>query len=101
MDNAPLYKGPWGTLGDTQASNHAQCYIGIVLLAMDRLKNDQMLRTFDTIEDCIHYADFKLQRFNVKEVIDIAIKQQSIVTYRVEIYQFYWPRNVGIWKCVD
>ncbi|XXG78939.1 hypothetical protein AAC387_Pa09g0112 [Persea americana] len=99
MDNAASNEGPWGTPGYSQP--YVQGYIGVVLLALDTLKNDKMVPTEANIADCIRYGDMKRLNFSLRAVLDSAIEQQRIVTRRVGALQIYLPKNVDLWKCVN
>ncbi|XP_043711015.1 uncharacterized protein LOC122659920 [Telopea speciosissima] len=93
--------GVWGTPGCPQPSEYVQGRIGVVLLALNTLKNDKMTPTEANITDCIRYGDPKQRNTDVRKALDCAIEQQMVVKQIVGASQFYVSKNDKLWKCVN
>jgi hypothetical protein len=61
--------GKWGSSGCPKPSEYVQGLIGIVLLALNSLKNAKMMPTEKNITDSIRYGDPKHCNTDVKNVV--------------------------------
>ncbi|RVW28864.1 hypothetical protein CK203_094880 [Vitis vinifera] len=68
--------GIWGSHGCQKPSEYVQGLIGVILLALNTLKNEKILPTEANIADCIRYGDPKHQNTDVKKALESAIEQQ-------------------------
>ncbi|KAJ4955710.1 hypothetical protein NE237_012493 [Protea cynaroides] len=93
--------GVWGTPGCPKPSEYVQGLIGVVLLALNTLRNDKMTPTEANITDCIRYGDPKHRNTDVRMALDSAIEQQMIVKQIVGASQYYVGKNEKLWKCVN
>ncbi|KAK4769578.1 hypothetical protein SAY86_027728 [Trapa natans] len=94
--------GSWGTPGHPKPSDYVQGLIGVILLALDTLKNEKIMPTEANIVECIQCGDPKHQNIDVKEALESAIKHQLIVKQNLgNSVQFYVIRNENLWKCVN
>ncbi|XP_042476651.1 uncharacterized protein LOC122058179 isoform X2 [Macadamia integrifolia] len=93
--------GVWGAPGCPQPSEYIQGLIGVVLLALNTLKNDKMTPTEANITDCIRYGDPKHRNTDVRKALDYAIDQQMVVKQIVGASQYYVGKNEKLWKCVN
>ncbi|XP_043726201.1 uncharacterized protein LOC122672777 [Telopea speciosissima] len=93
--------GVWGTPGCPKPSEYVQGLIGVVLLALNTLKNDKMTPTEVNITDCIRYGDPRQRNTDVRKALDCAIDQQMVVKQIVGASQYYVGKNEKLWKCVN
>ncbi|OWM72384.1 hypothetical protein CDL15_Pgr018269 [Punica granatum] len=94
--------GIWGTPGHPKPSGYVQGLIGVILLALDTLKNEKIMPTEANIVDCIQCGDPKHWNTDVKEALESGIKQQMIVKQNLSgSVQFYVGKNMKLWKCVN
>ncbi|PKI35570.1 uncharacterized protein LOC116196201 isoform X1 [Punica granatum] len=93
--------GTWGSQGPLP--EHAQGLIGVILLALNTLKEEEIIPTESNITDCIHchYGESKYQNVDVKKALDIALEQQMVVTQNLGVITLYIGRNEKLWKCVN
>ncbi|OVA16659.1 NYN domain [Macleaya cordata] len=91
----------WGTTGRPKPSEYVQGLIGIVLLALNTLRNDKMTPTEANIADCIRYGDPKHRNIDVKKALDSAIEQQMVVKQSLGVLQYYVGKNEQLWRCVN
>ncbi|GKU91179.1 hypothetical protein SLEP1_g5087 [Rubroshorea leprosula] len=91
----------WGTPGCPKPSEYVQCLIGVVLLALNALKNEKIMPTEANIADCIRYGDSKHRNTDVKKALESAIENQMVVRQNLGSLQFYVAKNDKLWKCVN
>ncbi|XP_027363356.1 uncharacterized protein LOC113870952 [Abrus precatorius] len=91
----------WGSSGCTKPSEYIQGLIGVVLLALNTLKTEQIMPTESNITDCIRYGDPKHRNTDIKKALDSAIEQQMVVKQNVGALQLYVGKNDKVWKCVN
>ncbi|XP_010276554.1 PREDICTED: uncharacterized protein LOC104611264 [Nelumbo nucifera] len=99
--NAVSGNGVWGTPGCPQPSEYVQGLIGVVLLALNTLKNDMMAPTEANICDCIRHGDPKHRNTDVRKALDYAIEQQMVVKQVLGALHYYVGKNERLWKCID
>ncbi|XP_030529426.1 uncharacterized protein LOC115740149 [Rhodamnia argentea] len=93
--------GPWGTPGYPKPSEYTQGLIGVILLALDTLKNEKIMPTEANIIDCIRYGDPKHRNTDVKQGLESAIEHQMIVKRNLGTIQLYVGKNEKVWNCVN
>ncbi|KAE8671241.1 germin-like protein 5-1 [Hibiscus syriacus] len=71
--------GVWGAEGHSTPSEYVQGLIGVILLALNTLKNEKIMPTEANITDCIRYGDPKHRNTNVRQALDSAIEQHMIL----------------------
>ncbi|XP_009782812.1 uncharacterized protein LOC107796831 [Nicotiana tabacum] len=98
--NGPL-NGVWGAPGCPKPSEYVQGLIGVILLALNTLKNEKIMPTEANIADCIKYGDPKHRNTDVKKALASAVEQQLVVTKKTGAWQLYVGKNENIWKCVN
>lgn len=82
--------------------NNVQGLIGIVLLALDTLKNERIMPTEPNIVGCIQYRDAdRNQNIDVKKALESAVEMQFVVKKYLGTLQFYVGKNDQLWKCVN
>ncbi|KAL2345579.1 hypothetical protein Fmac_006864 [Flemingia macrophylla] len=100
-NNNPPGNGMWGSPGCPKPSEYVQGLIGVVLLALNSLKNAKMMPTEANINDCIRYGDPKHCHTDVKKALECAIEQQMVVKQNLGALQLYVGKNDKLWKCVN
>ncbi|GLU07174.1 hypothetical protein SLE2022_241410 [Rubroshorea leprosula] len=93
--------GLWGTQGCSPPSEYVQGLIGVILLALNTLKNEKIMPTEANITDCIRYGDPKHQNTDVRKALDNAVEQHMVVKQSLGAVQLYVGRNEKLWKCVN
>ncbi|KAK4559512.1 hypothetical protein RGQ29_008648 [Quercus rubra] len=93
--------GGWGSQGRAPPSEKVQGLIGVILLALNTLKNEKITPTEANITDCIRYGDPKHRNTDVRKALDSAIDQNMVVVQNVGALQFYVGKNERLWKCVN
>ncbi|CBI39663.3 unnamed protein product, partial [Vitis vinifera] len=93
--------GIWGSHGCQKPSEYVQGLIGVILLALNTLKNEKILPTEANIADCIRYGDPKHQNTDVKKALESAIEQQMVIKQKLGTVQLYVGKNDRLWKCVN
>nr|POE60096.1 meiosis arrest female protein 1 like [Quercus suber] len=93
--------GGWGSQGRATPSEKVQGLIGVILLALNTLKNEKITPTEANIADCIRYGDPKHRNTDVRKALDSAIEQNMVVVQNVGALQFYVGKNERLWKCVN
>lgn len=93
--------GMWGSSGCPKPSEYVQGLIGVVLLALNSLKNAKMMPTEANITDCIRYGDPKHRNTDVKKALESAIEQQMVVKQNLGALTLYVGKNDKLWKCVN
>ncbi|GAB4830633.1 hypothetical protein Ancab_020399 [Ancistrocladus abbreviatus] len=93
--------GSRGTGGFLPPSEYEQGLIGVILLALDNLKNEKITPTEANITDCIKYGDQKHRSMDVRKALDCAIEQHIIVKCPFGELQFYVSKSQKLWSCVN
>ncbi|XP_019422429.1 PREDICTED: uncharacterized protein LOC109332036 [Lupinus angustifolius] len=93
--------GAWGSPGLPKPSEYVQGLIGVVLLALNSLKNEKIMPTEANITDCICYGDPKHSNTDVKKALESAIEQKMVVKQNLGALQMYIGKNDKLWKCVN
>ena len=93
--------GMWGSPGCPKPSEYVQGLIGVVLLALNSLKNEKIMPTEANITDCIRYGDPRHRNTDVKKALESAIEQQMVVKQNLGALQLYVGKNDKLWKCVN
>ncbi|KAK2649798.1 hypothetical protein Ddye_017287 [Dipteronia dyeriana] len=105
--SSPMFSTPassngiWGTQGLSQPSEYVQGLIGVILLALNTLKNEKVMPTEANITDCIRYGDSKHSNTDVKKALNCAIEQHMVVEQNLGAMQFYVRKNDKLWKCIN
>ncbi|KAG4913841.1 hypothetical protein JHK82_054428 [Glycine max] len=100
-NNNPSGNGMWGSPGCPKPSEYVQGLIGVVLLALNSLKNAKMMPTEANITDCIRYGDPKHRNTDVKKALESAIEQNMVVKQNLGALPLYVGKNDKLWKCVN
>ncbi|CAJ2631779.1 unnamed protein product [Trifolium pratense] len=100
-NNKPPANGKWGSSGIPKPSEYVQGLIGVVLLALNSLKNAKMAPTEKNITDSIRYGDPKHRNTDVKKALESAIEQQMVVKQTLGSVTLYIGKNDKLWKCVN
>lgn len=93
--------GKWGSSGCPKPSEYVQGLIGVVLLALNSLKNAKMMPTEKNITDSIRYGDPKHRNTDVKKALESAMEQQMVVKQNLGALTLYVGKNDKLWKCVN
>jgi len=93
--------GMWGSPGFPKPSEYVQGLIGVVLLALNTLKTEQIIPTESNITDCIRCGDPKHRNTDVKKALESAVEQQMVVKQKVGALQLFVGKNDKVWKCVN
>ncbi|KAL3843580.1 hypothetical protein ACJIZ3_000983 [Penstemon smallii] len=93
--------GVWGTPGCPKPSEHIQGLIGIVLLALNTLKNEKIVPTEENISDCIRYGAPLHRNTDVKKALACAVEQQLVVKQQLGNLHMYVRTNEKLWQCVN
>ncbi|KAL9141116.1 hypothetical protein ABFS82_14G082000 [Erythranthe guttata] len=93
--------GVWGTPGCPKPSEHEQGLIGIVILALNTLKNEKIMPTEENISGCIRYGDTRHQNTDIKKALACAVEQQFVIQQQLGNLQLYVGRNEKLWQCVN
>ncbi|XVF32979.1 hypothetical protein REPUB_Repub17cG0129200 [Reevesia pubescens] len=93
--------GIWGAQGHSPPSEYVQGLIGVILLALNTLKNEKIMPTEANITDCIRYGDPKHRNTDVRKALDSAIEQNMVLKQSLGAVQLYIGRNEKLWKCVN
>ncbi|KAL4603914.1 hypothetical protein ACB092_10G158000 [Castanea dentata] len=99
--NAVSSNGSWGSQGRAPPSEIVQGLIGVILLALNTLKNEKITPTEENITDCIRFGDPKHRNTDVRKALDSAIEQNMVVVQNVGALRFYVGKNERLWKCVN
>ncbi|KAH6835924.1 putative endonuclease or glycosyl hydrolase [Perilla frutescens var. hirtella] len=91
----------WGASGCPKPSEYIQGLIGIVLLALNTLKNEKIMPTEENIADCIRYGDIRHRNTDVKKALACALEQQLVVKQQLGSLQLYIGKNERLWQCVN
>ncbi|XP_073269873.1 uncharacterized protein [Primulina huaijiensis] len=90
-----------GTSGCPKPSKHIQILIGVVLLALDTLKEEKIMPTEENITDCIRYGDLRHRQTDVKKALACALEQQLVILQQLGNLQLYVGKNKKLWQCVN
>ncbi|KAG9144849.1 hypothetical protein Leryth_018991 [Lithospermum erythrorhizon] len=90
-----------GAPGSVKPPEYVQGLIGVILLALNTLKNEKIMPTETNIADCIRYGDFKHRNANVKKALDSAVEQQLVIKQNLGSLELYVGKNEKLWKCVN
>lgn len=84
-------------------TEHEQGLVGVILLALNTLKEEKIIPTESNITDCIHcqYGESKYQNIDVKKALDSALEQQMVVKQNLGAIPLYVGRNEKLWNCVN
>ncbi|XP_052206052.1 uncharacterized protein LOC127810553 [Diospyros lotus] len=93
--------GVWATPGCSKPSEYVQALIGVVLLALNTLKNEKIMPTEANITDCIRYGDPKHRTADVKKALESAVEQQLVLKQNLGALQMYVGKNQKLWNCVN
>ncbi|KAA8545306.1 hypothetical protein F0562_020090 [Nyssa sinensis] len=93
--------GVWGTPGCPKPSAYVQGLIGVILLALNTLKNEKIMPTEANITDCIRYGDTRHRNTDVKKALESAMEQQLVVKQNLGVLQLYVGKNEKLWNCVN
>ncbi|PIN14841.1 hypothetical protein CDL12_12527 [Handroanthus impetiginosus] len=91
----------WGTPGCPKPSEYVQGLIGIILLALNTLKNEKIVPTEENIADCVRYGDPRHRNTDVKKALACALEQQLVVKQQLGSLQMYVRKNEKLWQCVN
>ncbi|XAR52754.1 hypothetical protein NMG60_11020986 [Bertholletia excelsa] len=81
-------------------NNPSNGLIGVVLLALNTLKNEKIMPTEANISDCIRYGDPKHRNADVKKALECAV-EQLVVKQNLGALQLYVGKNERLWSCVN
>lgn len=84
-----------------EPSKYEQGLTGIILLALNSLRNDKIVPTEENITDCIRYGDPKHRNTDVKKALACALQQQLVVKQLLGTLQLYVGKNERLWQCVN
>lgn len=99
--NTAFSNGVWGSQGRPSPSEYVQGLIGVILLALNTLKNEKIMPTEANITDCIRYGDPKYRSTDVRKALECAIEQNMVVKQNLGAMQLYVGKNGKLWKCVN
>ncbi|KAK4402086.1 hypothetical protein Sango_0949300 [Sesamum angolense] len=89
------------TPGCPKPPEYIQGLIGIILLALNTLKNEKIVPTEENITDCIKYGDPRHRNTDVKKALAYAVEQQLVVQQQLGNLQMYIGKNEKLWQCVN
>ncbi|KAI3440963.1 uncharacterized protein J3R85_003002 [Psidium guajava] len=99
--NVDSGNGVWGSQGYTPPSEYVQGLIGVIILALNNLKEEKIIPTEANITDCVRYGDSKFQNIDVKKALASALEQRMVVKQNLGVLQLYVGRNEKLWNCVN
>lgn len=82
-------------------SEFIQGLIGVILIALDSLKNDKLIPTEANIKDCIRYGNPNFQNTDVDRALGFALEQQMIMKKSIGAVELYIGRNEKVWNCIN
>lgn len=84
-------------------SEHEQGLVGVILLALNSLKEEKIIPIESNISDCIRcqYAESKYHNIDVKKALDSAVEQHMVVKQNLGAIALYVGHNEKLWKCVN
>lgn len=92
MDGVRCYQFP---------SEFIQGLIGIILIALDSLKEDKLIPTGANIKDCIRYGNPEFQNTDVDMALGFALEQQMLMKKTIGAVELYVGRNEKVWNCIN
>ncbi|OWM72366.1 uncharacterized protein LOC116211904 isoform X1 [Punica granatum] len=91
-----------GTPGHLKPSEHVQGLIGVILLALNTLKNEKVMPTKENIVGCVRCGDSKHRNTDVRKALYSAIQQEMIVKhYLGSSVQLYVHKNEKLWTYLN
>ena len=90
-----------GTPGCPSSAKYVFGLTGVVIHALDTLKNEMLEPTEANIADCIRYGDPKHPSADAKIALKRAIKQKMIVKQRSGSMRLYIREKEQMWKFVN
>ncbi|KAL8139072.1 hypothetical protein V2J09_005073, partial [Rumex salicifolius] len=81
-------------------SEHELALIGLVLHALDSLKNEKICPNEVNIADCI-CVDVKYHSADVKKALDIAIQREMVMRHSLGDLQMYVVKGQKLWSCIN
>ncbi|KMT10052.1 hypothetical protein BVRB_5g122630 isoform A [Beta vulgaris subsp. vulgaris] len=82
-------------------SEYEQGLAGLILLALDSLRKEQITPTEANITDSIRFGDTKHRNTDVRKALDCAVKQNMVVKQMLGQVQLYVIKKQLVWKCVN
>ncbi|KAK9747560.1 hypothetical protein RND81_02G000700 [Saponaria officinalis] len=84
------------------SSEYEQGLAGLVLLALDYLRNEMITPTEANISDCIRFGDPRHRNTDVNKALECAIKQSMVEIQTMGQVQLYLLKNQPrVWSCVN
>lgn len=99
--NVDAGNGVRGSQGYTPPAEYVQGLIGVIILALNTLKEEKIIPTEVNITNCIRYGDSKFQNIDVKKALASALEQRMVVKQSLGALQLYVGRNERLWNCVN
>lgn len=93
--------GQQGAVNISPPSEYEQGLAGVILLALDNLRNEKIMPTEANISDCIRFGDLKHRNTDVRKALDCAVKQNMVVKQILGQVHLYVIKNQLLWKCVN
>ncbi|KAK6159741.1 hypothetical protein DH2020_003122 [Rehmannia glutinosa] len=90
-----------GIPGCPKPSEYIYGLIGVVLLALDTLRNEKIVPTEENMADCIRYGEPTHRDTDVKKALSYALEQQLVVQHQLGTLQWYVGKNDKLWQCVS
>ncbi|KAK6139488.1 hypothetical protein DH2020_026773 [Rehmannia glutinosa] len=90
-----------GIPGCPKPSEYIHGLIGVVLLALDTLRNEKIVPTEENMADCIRYGEPTHRDTDVKKALSYALEQQLVVQHQLGTLQWYVGKNDKLWQCVS
>ncbi|XP_051132655.1 uncharacterized protein LOC127252506 [Andrographis paniculata] len=91
----------WGTSECPMPSENTQGLIGVILLALNTLKNEKIVPTEENITNCVRYGDLGHRNTDVKKALTYAVEQQLVIKQQLGTLQLYVGKNEKLWQCVN
>ncbi|XP_021768634.1 uncharacterized protein LOC110732953 isoform X3 [Chenopodium quinoa] len=83
-------------------SEYEQGLAGVILLALDSLRKENIAPTEENITDCIRFGDnSKHHNTDVRKALDCAIKQNMVDKLQLGQVQLYVIKSQGVWNCIN
>ncbi|KAL9239787.1 hypothetical protein vseg_014074 [Gypsophila vaccaria] len=83
-------------------SEYEQGLAGLVLLALDYLRNEMITPTEANISDCIRFGDSRHRNTDVSKALECAINQNMVEIQTMGQVQLYLLKNQPrVWSCVN
>ncbi|MCL7040926.1 hypothetical protein MKW94_027700 [Papaver nudicaule] len=92
----------WDSQGCPLPPDYMEGFIGVLLLALDGLKENKMAPTEANLSDWIRYGDPTHRNINVKEVLAISVERGRVKKCQVGKLQVYIGKTQGeLWRCIN